>query len=204
MSRSRLQLWGLLGALAVGIGLLGVAAFWQPPDPSAMRRHWQVFLARPNLWHALWLDKDFHDCQPARCLAWSGLEEHDVARLTALAQGGQLDAVRLELTLQRIQDKEDIGVEDTVLCCGPLIKRRPRRFLQLSRDARLTATDVVTASQLQVDEDDEGYAAELRARRDALAGVSDPTLAAWRDRDLAALDAALRDIRAPRHRLNAG
>jgi len=204
VKRSRLQLWGLLAALGLGLGLLGVATFWQPPDPSLMRRHWQAFLARPNTWNALWLYKDFHDCQPARCLAWSGLDEGDVARMTALAQAGRLDAVRLELALQRIQNREDIGFEDTVLCCGPLIKSRPRRFLELSRDVRLTATDVVTASQLEVDEDYDGYDRELRARRAALAGVSDPSLAVWRDRDLAALDAAILHKHGPRKRLNGG
>lgn len=205
--RSRAQLWGMLGALTVGLGLLGVATFWQPPDLSEMRRHWQVFLARPNGWNALWLYKDFHDCQPARCIAWSGLDERDVARMTVLAQSGaqagQLDAVRLELALQRIEDSEDIGFEDTVLCCGPLIKSRPRRFLELSRDARLTTTQVVTASQLETDEDYDGYGRELRARRAALAGVGDASLAAWRDRDMAALDAALKHNQAALDKLNA-
>ena len=191
MKRSRLQLWGLLAALGLGVGLVGVAWFWPPLDPRDMAMHWNAFLARPGFVKAWRLRGDLRACPQTECIAHAGLHEPDVARMTALAQAGQVDAVRLELILNRMPTEGDIGAEDTVLCCGPIIKARPRRFLQLSREVGLETTAVVTASQLDTDEDYAGYDRELRARRAALAGVTDPSLAPWRDRDLAALDEAL-------------
>lgn len=201
--RSRVQLWALLAAMGVGLGLLGVAVFWQPPDPRDMALHWQAFLTHPGWLAALRLESDFRACPQDECVAASGLHEPDVARMTALAQAGQVDAVRLELILNRMPSQGDIGAEDTVLCCGGIIKSQPRRFLQLSRDVGLTSTQVVTASQMEIDEDYAGYDAELRARRRALAGVDDPSLAAWRNRDVAALDAAIRRNASSLARLNA-
>jgi len=191
MRRSRVQLWLLLVGLAAAFGLLGFATVWQPPDRNEMGLHWQAFLARPDVLKALQLQADFRICPPSDCIAWSGLQEPDVARMTALAQAGQTDAVRLELILNRMPSERDIGSEDTVLCCAAIIKARPRRFLQLSRDVGLTSTQVVTASPLDRDDDYAGYDRELRARRAALAGVIDPALVPWRDRDVAALDVAL-------------
>ncbi len=190
--RSRLQLWGLLGALAFGLGLLGMAAFGQLPNPRDMGMHWQAFLVRPGTLAAWRLAWDFHHCPPSQCVSSAGLQESDVARLTALARQGQMDAVRLELILNRMPTAGDIGSEDTVLCCGPVILGQPDRFLRLSREVGLDTTRVVTASQLETDEDYAGYGRELQARRTSLARVGDPSLAAWRDRDIAALDAALK------------
>ena len=202
--RSRLQLWVLLGALAAGLGLLGLAVFWQPPDPREMGLHWQAFLARPDGFAAWRLQSDFRHCPPSQCVAWAGLSEPDVARLTALARTGQPDAVRLELILNRLPGEGDIGAEDTVLCCGPVIVSQPRRFLELSRDTGLETTRVVTASQREIDQDYAGYDDELRQRRAALAGVADPSLAAWRDRDIAAIDDAMERNRLVFEKLNAG
>lgn len=190
--RSRLQLWALLAAMAFAFGLLGFATIWQPPNHREMGLHWQAFLTHPDGWRAHILEGDFKACPQNDCVAWAGLQERDVARMTALAQSGQPDAVRLELRLNGMPGENDIGAEDTVLCCGPMIRTQPRRFLRLSREAGLTSTGVVTASQLETDEDYAGYDRELRARRAALAGVGDPALTAWRDRDLAALDAAVK------------
>lgn len=192
MRRSRLQLWGLLAAMGLGLGLLAFAVFWQPLNSRDMAPRWQAFLARPDGLKAWRLQGDLRACPQTQCIAHSGLQEPDVARMTALAQSGQVDAVRLELILNRMPTEEDIGAEDTVLCCGPFIRAQPSRFLQLSRDVGLTSTQVVTASQLDIDDDYAGYDRELRARRAALARVTDPGLAAWRDRDIAALDVALR------------
>jgi len=178
--------------MALGLGLLSFAIVWQPGETREMALHWQAFLAGPDWLKAWRLQSDFRACPQSECIAWAGLSEPDVARMTQLAQAGQIDAVRLELILNRMPSENDIGAEDTVLCCGPILKARPRRFLQLSRDAGLTSTRVVTASQRDTDEDYAGYDRELRARRAALAGVSDPSLAAWRDRDVAALDLALK------------
>jgi len=190
--RSRVQLLALLTALALGLGLLGFATVWQPSGHGEMGLHWQAFLARPG-WLAAWrLRSDLRACPQTECIAWAGLSEPDVARMTKLAQAGQIDAVRLELVLNRMPSEADIGSEDTVLCCGPIIKARPRRFLELTRDVGLTSTRVVTASQLETDDDYAGYDRELRARRAALAGVTDPALSAWRDHDMAALDQALK------------
>src|SRR4051812_39020692 len=113
--RSRIQLWGLLAALALGFALLGVAAFWQPSDPRDMAMHWQAFLAQPDGLKAWRLQADLRACPQTECVAWSGLQEPDVARLTALAQAGQVDAVRLELNLNRMPSDRDVGSEDTVL-----------------------------------------------------------------------------------------
>ena len=204
MKRSRLQLWSLLGALAAAFALLGFAIVWQPANRDEMGLHWQAFLARPDMLRAWQLQADFHVCPPSECVAWSGLQEPDVARMTALAQAGQTDAVRLELSLNRMPSERDIGSEDTVLCCGPIIKARPHRFLQLSREVGLASTQVVTASLLERDEDYAGYDRELRARRAALAGVADPSLLPWRDRDVAAIDAALARNTVRLDSLNAG
>ncbi len=189
--RSRAALLGLLAALAAGLGLLGVAVVWQPPDPRDMATHWRAFLASPGLSTYAVVRFDLHYCPPKECVAWSGLQEHDVARLASLAQDGNRHAISLALRLSALPGEDDIGSEDIVLCCGPTIKAQPRTFLQMSRDARLTKTDVVTASQLGVDEDFPAYGAELRARRVALAAVNDIGLKPWRDRDMAALDAAI-------------
>ncbi len=202
--RSRLQLWGLLLALGFGFGLLGIATFWQPESSREMAVHWQAFLAHPDGWKAWRLQSDFRACPQDQCVAWAGLQESDVARLTALAQAGQVDAVRLELILDRMPGERDIGAEDAVLCCGPLIVRQPRRFLQLSREVGLETTRVVTASQRETDEDYAGYGQELQARRRALAAVDDPGLIAWRDRDIAAIDAAIMRNSVVVDRLNAG
>ncbi len=202
MKRSRVQLWSLLAALAAAFALLGFATVWQPANRDEMGLHWQAFLAHPGLFEAWQLQADFHRCPPQECIAWSGLQEPDVARMTVLARAGQVDAVRLELILNGMPGQDDIGAEDTVLCCGPIIKARPRRFLQLSRDTGMTTTRVVTASKLLQDDDYAGYDRELRARRAALAGVTDPGLVSWRDRDLAALDAALVDNAARMKSLN--
>ncbi len=191
-------------ALAGAFALLGFATVWQPPSHREMALHWQAFLAHPDLFKAWQLRADFHACPQDECIAWSGLHEPDVARMTALAQSGQVDAVRLELILNRMPSVHDTGSEDTVLCCGPTLKARPHRFLQLSRDVGLTSTQVVTASTLERDEDYAGYDRELQARRAALAGVADPALAPWRDRDLAALDAAIADNAVRMKSLNAG
>ncbi len=177
--------------MGLGFGLLAFAVFWQPPDSRDMALHWQAFLARPHGFEAWRLRGDLRACPQTECIADSGLQEPDVARMTALAQAGQADAVRLELILNRMPTQGDIGAEDTVLCCGPFIRTQPLRFLRLSRDVGPTSTGVVTASKLDVDDDYAGYDRELRARRAALAGVADPGLAAWRDRDIAALDVAL-------------
>ena len=190
--RSRVQLWALLAGLALGFGLLGFATVWQPSGHGEMGLHWQAFLRHPNWLRAWRLQSDFHACPQDQCVAWAGLQEPDVARMTALARSGQVDAVRLELLLNRMPSERDIGAEDTVLCCGPIIEAQPGRFLRLSRDVGLTSTQVVTASQRAIDQDYAGYDRELRARRAALAGVSDPSLTAWRARDVAALDEALR------------
>ncbi len=202
--RSRLQLWALLTGLALGFGLLGFATVWQPSGPGEMGLHWQAFLAHPGWFRAWRLQADFRACPQDECIAWSGLQEPDVARMTALAQAGQTDAVRLELILNRMPTERDIGSEDTVLCCGPILKARPRRFLQLSRDVGLTSTQVVTASQLDRDDDYAGYDRELRLRRAALARVADPALVPWRDRDIAALDEALARNKVRLDSLNAG
>ena len=202
--RSRLQLWALLAGLGLGFGLLGFATVWQPSGPEEMGLHWQAFLAHPGWFRAWRLEADFRACPQDECIAWSGLQEPDVARMTALAQAGQTDAVRLELILNRMPTERDIGSEDTVLCCGPILKARPRRFLQLSREVGLSSTQVVTASQLDRDDDYAGYDRELRARRAALARVAVPALVAWRDRDLAALDEALARNKVRLDSLNAG
>ena len=194
----------MLGALAAGLGLLGLAAFWQPPDAREMGLHWQAFLARPDGFAAWRLRSDFRHCPPAQCVAWAGLSEPDVARLTALARTGQPEAIELELILNRMPTEGDIGAEDTVLCCGPVIVAQPRRFLELSRQADLQTTRVVTASQREIDQDYAGYDQDLRARRTALASVTDPSLIAWRDRDLAAIDDAMTRNRKVFEKLNAG
>ena len=176
----------------MGLGLLGFATVWQPSSHGEMGLHWQAFLTKPD-WLTAWrLRSDFRVCPQTDCVAWAGLSEPDVARMTRLAQAGQVDAVRLELILDRMPSEADIGSEDTVLCCGPIIKARPRGFLELTRDVGLTSTRVVTASPLDANDDYAGYDRELRARRAALAGVTDPALSAWRDRDVAALDQALK------------
>lgn len=189
--RSRAVLWGLIAALGAGLGLLGLAVLWQPPDPRDMAAHWRDFLSLPDTVHYAVLRFDLHYCPPTQCVAWSGLDEKEVARLVGLAQSGNRRVARLAVVLAALPGESDIGSEDVAFCCGALIKTQPRAFLVMSRDENLVETGIVTAAQASDDEDFPAYGAELRARRAALATVKAAGLRSWRDRDLAALDAAI-------------
>ena len=147
--------------------VLPVAAYSPAPRPPTMEA----------------LHADIEACRVAGC----SLSPGDVERMAWWVARGNRLAIRLSFAAADMVDGDGALAQSY----GHIIKQDPAAFLALARDegapALVVATDAATTPDLLAS----AQADELRARRNALEGVTDPSLAALRDQCVARIAARL-------------
>lgn len=125
------------------------------------------------------LHADIDACRAAGC----SLAPGDVERMAWwMARGNRL-AIRLSFAAADRIDGD--GARALAQSYGNIIKQDPAAFLAMARDEGAPAAMVAANAAAVPDLPVGAQANELRARRDALQGVTDPSLADLRDRCLA-------------------
>ena len=171
-----------LAVIALAIALPAHATDWDVP-------------AAPNRPTMEALHADIEACRSQGCQVDGGLASHDVERLAWWVARGNRLAIRLSFAAADIVDSD--GARALAQSYGNIIKQDPVAFLAMARDegapAPLIAADAAAIPDTIAD-DLAAQVRELKARRKALQGVTDPSLSALRDQCVAGITARIAEM----------
>ena len=156
--------------------------------------HWKAFLKTPSEATFKPLYTDVKACQSAGCPQGEQIDEEMIDDLADLVRAKNSNALKLALAADKIVVHNAAGAEYLNASYGPFICDKPLLFLQAVNAEGLRNVTMVTVTPEGLIDNSNGQYDELGRRRDALMTVNDSRLVPLRDRFVAALDQARKDL----------